>query len=135
MNVALLGGSFNPPHIGHLLAAVYVHASAEVDEVWLMPAFRHPFGKPLVEFDHRVRMCERLALHAGAWLRVTEVEREVDAGGRTVDTLEHLIRKRPNDAFTLVLGSDLIRDLPQWKDVERLRELAPFLVLHRAGEP
>ena len=60
MQVALLGGSFNPPHVGHLLAAQYVRATQGVDEVWLMPAYRHPFGKALESFEHRVRMCELL---------------------------------------------------------------------------
>ena len=57
MHVALIGGSFNPPHVGHLLAAHFVRATEPVDEVWLVPADEHPFGKPLAPFEHRLRMC------------------------------------------------------------------------------
>ena len=71
MHVALLGGSFNPPHVGHLLAAHYVRATQGVDEVWLMPAYHHPFGKALADFEHRAAMCELLCLDASGWLRTS----------------------------------------------------------------
>lgn len=131
--VALLGGSFNPPHVGHLIAAHYVRATQPVDEIWLVPAYRHPFGKPLVEFEHRVRMCQAICADASGWLRVCEVEREIDGEGRTVDTLQHLVRAHPAHGFTLVIGSDIVKDLPHWKEFERIQQLARVLVLHRAG--
>ena len=59
--IALYGGSFNPPHAGHLLVTAYVLATCEVDGLWLMPAFRHPFGKELAPFEDRVEMCRRIA--------------------------------------------------------------------------
>ena len=135
MDVALLGGSFNPPHVGHLLAAHYVHATQRVDEVWLMPAHRHPFGKALEPFEHRVRMCELLCAETSGWLRTSLVESEVEGEGRTVDTLDFLHRRYPGTRFTLILGSDILKDLPSWKDFERIRTLARVLVLHRAGHP
>ena len=135
MHVALLGGSFNPPHVGHLIAAHFVRATQAVDEVWFLPAHRHPFGKELVSFEHRVRMCELICADASGWLKVSEVERDVPGDGRTVDTLEHLTRRYPSFAFTLVIGSDILRDLPKWKAFERIQALARVLVLHRAGYP
>lgn len=135
MEVALLGGSFNPPHVGHLLAAHFVRATWPVDEVWLVPSHRHPFGKPLVEFEHRLRMCEAIAADASGWLKVSDVERDVPGEGRTVDTLEHLRRVHPSTAFTLVIGSDILPDLPKWKDFARIEQLARVLVLYRAGHP
>ena len=135
VEVALLGGSFNPPHVGHVLAAHYVWSTQALDEVWLMPSFRHPFGKALTPFEHRVKMCEAICRDASGWLKVSEVEREVPGEGRTVDTLEHLRAKFPGHRFTLVIGSDIVADLPKWKQPERLQELARLLVLHRAGYP
>jgi nicotinate-nucleotide adenylyltransferase len=135
VNVALLGGSFNPPHIGHLMAALYVRATQPVEEVWLMPTFRHPFGKQQVAFEHRVRMCEVMAADLSGWLRVTEIERELGGEGRTVDTLTHLVSAFPSHRFSLVIGSDILKDLPHWKDFDRIRELAKVLVLYRAGYP
>lgn len=135
MEIALLGGSFNPPHVGHLLAAVYTHATQGIDEVWLMPSFRHPFGKPLAPFEHRARMCELLAAQVSGWMKVTRIEQELGGEGRTVDTLEALLPRHAEHRFTLVIGSDILKDLPQWKDVEKIRKLVRFLVLHRAGYP
>lgn len=135
MQVALLGGSFNPPHVGHLLAAHYVRATQAVDEVWLMPSFRHPFGKELTSFEHRVRMCEAIARDASGWLKVSEVEREVGGEGRTVDTLSFLTARHPAHRWSLIIGSDILRDLPKWKDFDRIQELAQVLVLYRAGYP
>ena len=56
--VAIYGGSFNPPHVGHVLAVAYVLATAEIDEVLVVPAFQHPFSKELAGFDDRFALCE-----------------------------------------------------------------------------
>jgi nicotinate-nucleotide adenylyltransferase len=135
VQVALLGGSFNPPHVGHLLAAHYVRATQGVDEVWLMPTYRHPFGKASVPFEHRVAMCERLCRDTSGWMKTSQVEREVGKDGRTVDTLDFLLARYPSLRFTLIIGSDILKDLPSWKDFDRIQRMARVLVLHRAGYP
>jgi len=135
VRVALIGGSFNPPHVGHLLAADYVKATREIDEVWLMPAYRHPFGKQMLDFEHRFQMCRALCADAAGWLKATDVERELGEGGWTVDTLAHLVAKFPLDQFTLVIGSDILKDLPNWKQFDRIEQMATVLVLRRAGHP
>ncbi len=135
MQVALLGGSFNPPHVGHLMAAHYVRATQGVDEVWLMPTFRHPFGKVSEDFEHRVRMCERLCRDTSGWMKSSRVESEVGKDGRTVDTLEFLQARHPEHRYTLIIGSDILKDLPYWKDFDRIRRMARVLVLYRAGYP
>ena len=68
MHIALFGGSFNPPHVGHMMAAYYVIATRPVDKLWLMPAYRHPFGKRLAPFDDRVKMCELAAAPFAMWI-------------------------------------------------------------------
>jgi nicotinate-nucleotide adenylyltransferase len=101
----------------------------------MMPSFHHPFGKALAPFQHRLAMCELIARDAAGWLHASDVERDVGGEGRTVDTLEHLHRTRPGDRYLLVIGSDIVKDLPHWKDFERIKELARVLVLYRAGHP
>jgi nicotinate-nucleotide adenylyltransferase len=61
MRVAVYGGSFNPPHVAHQLALTYVLATAQVDEVWMVPTFKHPFDKALAPFSDRAKMCELAA--------------------------------------------------------------------------
>lgn len=133
--IALLGGSFNPPHLGHLMAALYVRSALPIDEVWLLPSFQHPFGKPLAPFEHRVAMCRAMARDLGPWLKVSEVEREVGGEGRTIETLEHLLPRHPGVKFRLVIGSDILKDLPGWKAWDRIQQLVEVTVLYRAGYP
>lgn len=133
--IALLGGSFNPPHFGHLLASLYVRTTLPVDEVWLLPAFNHPFGKPLAPFDDRVAMCEAMALDVGPWLKVNRAEAEVGGEGRTIELLEWLLPKHPDTHFRWIIGSDILADLPKWKAWDRIQQLVQVTVLHRAGYP
>jgi nicotinate-nucleotide adenylyltransferase len=135
VEVALLGGSFNPPHVGHLLAAVFVRATEGADEVWLMPTYQHPFGKAAVEFEHRLEMCEAMAREIGPWLKSTDVERAVGGAGRTIDTLTFLSARYPEHRFSLVIGSDILKDLPSWKEFDRIRQLARAVIINRAGHP
>ena len=60
-HTAIYGGSFDPPHMGHQLACLYVLEALAAEAVWLMPCFVHPFGKALSSFEHRFAMCEKLA--------------------------------------------------------------------------
>ncbi|AKU90479.1 nicotinate (nicotinamide) nucleotide adenylyltransferase [Vulgatibacter incomptus] len=135
MRIALYGGAFNPPHVGHLMVVSYVLATADVDQVWLMPAHRHPFGKELVPFVDRVEMCTRLGAFFAKGVQTTTVECEVSGSGRTVDTLEHLRTKLPGHTFRLVIGSDILDEAPLWKDFDRVRQLAPLIVVPRGGHP
>ncbi|MDP1828372.1 MAG: nicotinate (nicotinamide) nucleotide adenylyltransferase [Archangium sp.] len=133
--ISLLGGSFNPPHVGHLMAALYLRATLGSDEVWLLPSFNHPFGKPLEAFEDRVAMCEAMAQDVGPWLKVSRAESEVGGEGRTIELLEWLLPKHPDTKFRWVIGSDILADLPKWKAWDRIEQLVQVTVLHRAGYP
>jgi len=135
MKIALFGGSFNPPHVGHLLVASYVLATADIDELWLMPARRHAFGKALAPFEDRVAMCHLLAAQFASGVRVSKVEAELAGSGRTVDTLEHLKSTMPSHDFRLVVGADILEESELWSEFDRVRELAPLLVVARSGHP
>lgn len=127
-----MGGSFNPPHVGHLMAAYWALATQPIDKLWLMPAFNHPFHKQLVSFEHRVRMCELAAADLRN-VEVTRIEAEVGREGWTFETLEHLREVHPELSFSLVVGSDLMIERDKWKRFDRILELAKLIVVHRAG--
>jgi nicotinate-nucleotide adenylyltransferase len=133
--VALFGGSFNPPHIGHLMAATYMRSVRAVDEVWLVPAWKHPFDKALPAFDLRVAWCEAMASDSSAWLKVSRAEASVGKDGRTIDLLEYLLPLHPTVTFQLVIGSDILGELGQWKAWDRIESLVEVVVLYRAGFP
>jgi nicotinate-nucleotide adenylyltransferase len=130
--VALFGGSFNPPHMGHVLGAVYALSTAPVDEVLVVPVYQHPFAKHLAPFTERMAML-RLALGWIPRVRVSSVEEELGGESRTLRTIEHLTQAEPGFSLRLLVGADVIADLPKWHRWDRIAALAPPLVLGRAG--
>lgn len=136
MRVALFGGSFNPPHVGHQLLALYVLETAEVDELWFVPCWKHPFDKELEDFAHRMRMTELAAAALGPRVRVSDFESKL--GGeksRTLLTVRGLQARYPQHEFRLVIGADLEPELPSWYGAEELRRTVKLLVVGRGGYP
>ena len=109
MRVALFGGSFNPPHVAHQMAALYVLETAPVDALWFVPAHEHAFGKPLVAFDDRLAMCELAAAALGPRVRVSEVERALGGRSLTLRTVRRLSEMHPEHAVPIFVGEILCR--------------------------
>ncbi len=130
--VAVFGGSFNPPHVAHLLAAVYALSTAPIDEVLVVPVYRHPFSKSLLDFEHRLAMC-RLALGWVPRVTVSTVERELGGESLTLRLVEQLAKAHPGWSLRLLIGADVLADLPKWHRFDRIAEIAPPLVLGRVG--
>lgn len=133
MRVAIFGGSFNPPHVAHQMVALYVLETAAVDELWMVPAFQHPFGKSLEAFAHRLAMCEAAAAALGPRVRVSPVERDLGVESRTLRTVRRLQEQFPEHAFSLVIGADLIAEVPTWHAGEELQRTVPFIIVGRTG--
>lgn len=130
--VGVFGGSFNPPHVAHVLAVVYSRLIAKLDRVLVIPVFQHPFAKELAPFEHRMAMCER-AFVGQPWVEVSTLERDLGGESKTLRTLERLAELQPGWRLRLVLGSDVVPDLPKWHRFDRIRELADPLILPRRG--
>lgn len=130
--VGIFGGSFNPPHIAHVLAATYVLQCGDVDRLLVIPTFQHPFAKQLTAFEDRLEMCRR-AFSEVARVEVSALEAELGGESRTVRTLEHLHAEHPAWRMRLIVGTDVVHELDRWWSPERVKELAPPLVLSRLG--
>jgi nicotinate-nucleotide adenylyltransferase len=133
MRIALFGGSFNPPHMGHELAALYVLETAGVDELWLIPCFQHPFDKALEPFEDRLAMCRLAAGALGPRARVTDIERELGDESRTLRTVRALQARHPEHQFALVIGADLVAETTSWYGAQELHATVPFIVVGRSG--
>jgi len=135
--IALFGGSFNPPHVCHVLASAYVLACTDVDALWWMPVGRHPFDKDrlLASAHHRLAMCRRAAASLGDRVQVSDFEIRRGGVNHTVDTLEALRATHPDVAFRLVVGADVLAESAAWKDFDRVVRLAPLIVIGRQGHP
>jgi len=132
MNVGVFGGSFNPPHVAHVLACALVRSVEEIDRVLVVPAYKHPFAKPLASFDDRVVMCE-LGMAWMPGVEVSRVERDLGGESRTLRTLEHLARTHTEWRLRLIIGADILAEAPRWAGFETIAKLAPPIVLGRAG--
>jgi nicotinate-nucleotide adenylyltransferase len=133
MRIALYGGSFNPPHLGHELTALYVLETADVDELWFIPCFQHAFDKTLEPFEDRLRLCQLAAAALGPRARVSDIERELGGDSRTLLTLRALQARHPEHGFAVVIGADLAAETASWYGAAELRQAAPFIVVGRAG--
>ncbi len=133
MKVALFGGTFNPPHVGHV--HVVKQLAKSFDEVWIVVAADpNKTEKPYVPPEHRLKMAE-LAFDGIAGVKVLDVELKRSGVSYTVDTLRQLQTDFPDHGFCWVIGSDLVADFPRWKESAWLAQSVPFLVVSRPGFP
>lgn len=137
--VGIVGGSFNPPHLGHLRLAETALTQLELDEVWLVPV-NEPPHKPVLEADpgphHRLEMCRLLLSSSPLAERLAVSGVEIKRGGRsyTVDTLAQLAAEEPSRKLTLVVGSDMARGLAEWREPRQILALARLAVALRGDE-
>jgi len=136
MRIALLGGSFNPPHVAHQMICLWVLSTEQADQLWLMPCYHHPFGKELVDFGHRVEMCQLAsAIFPPGRVSVCTIESELGGEGRTLFTLQALRERHPEHSWRLVIGADILQEASAWYRFDEVQRLAPPLVLGRTGYP
>lgn len=132
MNVGFFGGSFNPPHVSHVLAVSYVLATQPFDRVLVVPCFDHPLGKELAPFSHRQAMCERAFEHLRR-VEVSSIEQEMGETSRTLYTLRALSAAHPDWSLRLIIGADILNETERWFGWPEIVRLAPPLVLGRLG--
>jgi len=135
VRIGLFGGSFNPPHVGHLAVAQAVQAAHALDEVILIPAARPPH-KPdepdMASPSDRLRMTQALAACDPA-LHVSDVELSRIGPSYSIDTVRALRAERPDDTFFFVIGADTVGELPTWKDAQTLLREINFVPVNRPG--
>ena len=133
MRLGILGGTFNPPHLGHLVCAQEAYVHLRLDRVMLTPA-RIPPHKPVDDEpgpEHRLELC-RLAVAGDERFEVSGIEVGRQGPSYTVDTLEELSSPRVNELY-LILGADIAAGLPRWRRPERVLSLATPAIAERPG--
>lgn len=134
--VAILGGSFDPVHSGHLMLASYVAQFCGLDEVWLSLSPANPFkaGKKMGDDQDRRRMLE-LAVGDSTVVRFCDVELSMPRPSYTIDTLRLLKSRYPDCDFTLLIGSDNYARFDNWKESASILEEFGLMVYPRPGFP
>jgi nicotinate-nucleotide adenylyltransferase len=134
VRLGLLGGTFNPPHIAHLVCAHQALAQLELDRVLLVPVNEPPHKAAEADpgVERRVELC-RSAVAGEERLEVSLVEAEVPGPSYTVDTLRRLHERSPGDDLTFLVGGDMALSLPTWREPKAILELAELGVAEREG--
>ena len=133
MRIAILGGAFDPPHIGHYLVASQVKEKLKVDEVWLMtcysyfPEFPVKFAK-ITPFEERHKMASYFKKFG---MRVSDFEQKHNKRSRTIDTLRLLHKKYPQHIFSWIIGSDCLPSFNLWNEWRELAQKHNLIIFPR----
>ena len=136
MRVGILGGTFNPPHLGHLVCAQEACVQLSLELVMLIPA-RIPPHKPIEDepgVEHRLELCRR-AIDGDERFALSDLEIRRSGPSYTVDTLRQLHSQAPDKQLLLIVGGDVAAGLPQWHEPEEILSLATLAVAKRRGTP
>jgi nicotinate-nucleotide adenylyltransferase len=136
VRIAIIGGTFDPIHNGHLAAAESVASTFQVDEVHFVPAFSPPH-KQSAEITSAFHRFAMVVLATMPFARFLPSTIEVDAFEKrySVDTLELMRQIYPGAELLFVMGTDMFQDIQKWKDYRRLFELAHIVIINRPGFP
>lgn len=134
MRIGLLGGTFDPVHLGHLLLAQQALEAESLDEVWFVPAGVPPHKQhiSITSALHRLKMVH-LAIDDHPRFILSPIELEREGPSYTIDTLQILVEKHPFFHFFLILGTDMMKDLPKWYKIKEILQIADIISLHRVG--
>jgi nicotinate-nucleotide adenylyltransferase len=133
-SAGILGGTFNPPHVGHLAAARHARSALGLDGVVLMPANTapHKAGEPDPGPEHRLAMC-RLAVEGEEGLSACTIEVQRGGASYTVDSLRAIHAGHPHAELTFIVGADTAGTMTSWREPDGVLELAELAVVTRSG--
>jgi nicotinate-nucleotide adenylyltransferase len=132
--IGLMGGSFNPPHEGHLQAAEAAFRALKLDELWLLVTPQNPLKDPknYAPLADRMEMC-RLMAGNRAWLIPSDIEKSFNSN-KTAYNLKKLQALHPQHQFVWIMGADNLRDFHLWENWQSIIDTWPIAVMHRQGE-
>ncbi|WP_208558868.1 nicotinate-nucleotide adenylyltransferase [Marinilactibacillus kalidii] len=130
--IGILGGTFNPPHLGHLIIADQVKNQLGLEKILFLPSAEPPHaqGKETIAAEHRVEMVKRaIAGRADFEIELSEIER----GGKsyTYDTIRRLTEENEEVDYYFIIGADMVENLPSWYKVDELVQLVQFVAVNR----
>jgi len=129
--IGIFGGSFNPPHKGHVEICRHIFKRNDVDQIWIVPCFKHPFDKDLAVYEDRIIMCRFAFSEFFGRVKISDVEKILGDVSYTVRTLDYFKARYPDNKYFLIMGSDTAEDAPTWKEAGRLRTLASIIEVPR----
>ena len=130
--IGLLGGTFDPPHLAHLIIAEEVRTKLHLDEVWFIPVYLPPHKTHdfMASAEDRLEMVKRATDHHPNFT-VSTIELDRKGPSYTIDTMEELTKKYPDVSFYFIIGGDMLESLHTWKDIEELQKLVTVVAVDR----
>lgn len=131
--IGILGGTFDPPHLGHLIIADEVREVLNFDEVWFIPSNEPPHkDKARANTMDRVNMVKRAIQH-NDYFKLNTIEIDRLGKSYTLDTMQVLKSEHENCSFYFIIGADMVEYLPNWKNIKTLINLVTFVGVKRPG--
>ncbi len=134
MKICLYFGSFNPIHTGHLIIASFILDYSDAEQVWFVVSPQNPFKKSscLLNEYHRLYLVQ-IAIENNLKFRSCDIEFKLPRPSYTIDTLTYLKEKYPNNEFSILIGSDSLKNIHKWKNSDFLLKNFSFYVYQRPG--
>lgn len=131
--IGILGGTFDPPHIGHFIIADEVKYQLNLDEIWFIPTNEPPHKKnAMMNNHHRLNMLKAVTEKIN-YFKVNTIEFNRTGKSYTIDTVNTLKEIYPDVNFYFIIGADMVEYLPHWKDIEKLEKKIQFVGVNRSG--
>lgn len=131
--IGILGGTFDPPHMGHLIIAETVRTTLNLDEVWFIPTNEPPHKNYASSTGQdRLKMI-KLAIEDNEYFRVNDIEMKRLGKSFTFDTMNILMNEYKNEEFFFIIGADMVEYLPNWSRIDELVHLVKFVGVQREG--
>ncbi len=130
--VGLLGGTFNPPHVGHLIIAEQVRDQLGLEKILFLPSAEPPHKreKKTIDSKHRLAMLEKTVMDNEAF-EIDTIELQRGGKSYTYDTIVALKEREPDTEFYFIIGADMVEDLPNWHNIEELVSLVQLVGVNR----
>lgn len=131
--IGILGGTFDPPHVGHLIIAEEVRLALELEEIWFIPTYTPPHKEDAITKAYdRIKMTE-LAIQSNPYFKINTIEIERKGKSYTIDTIAELRRLYPDCEFYFIIGGDMVEYLPNWHRIDELVGMVKFVGVERTG--
>jgi nicotinate-nucleotide adenylyltransferase len=132
--IGLFGGTFDPPHMGHLIVAAHVREDLRLDKIIFMPAMTPPHKQDRIvtSGSERLFMVQR-AITGDPFFEASDIEVRRGGVSYTIDTVRELLRESPGAELTVLIGMDNLADFGTWRDPAGILELATMAVMTRPG--
>ncbi|MGD0565699.1 MAG: nicotinate (nicotinamide) nucleotide adenylyltransferase [Candidatus Goldiibacteriota bacterium] len=133
-NIGIFGGTFNPPHLGHLALAKEAQKEFSLDKIFFIPAFIPPHKEPrnVIDAEHRLAMV-KLLINGDSGLFLSDYEIKKRSVSYSIETIRHFKEEYPSSKIHFLIGSDAFYHIDTWKESQELLKIIDFIIFPRAG--